>query len=171
MSALVLEDVDLAVDEPVPSADDVPMCEVCGTELVYSGRGRKPKRCDEHKRQRRTGDASSTSSVKSTALGKQAAQALGQLNGLIATAMLLAPEPYRLPQTASAIATANDAFVEQAAAALSTDPKLARLIIQSGAASGRAALIVSYAMLAGAVVPVGVLEYRENRRAGRSAGA
>lgn len=25
-------------------------CEVCGKELIYGGRGRKPTRCDEHKR-------------------------------------------------------------------------------------------------------------------------
>lgn len=32
---------------PIPSSDY--QCVVCGTDLVYSGRGRKPKYCDEHK--------------------------------------------------------------------------------------------------------------------------
>lgn len=40
---------------PVSSSEFT--CEVCGTDLVYSGRGRKPKRCDEHKRGKTTATA------------------------------------------------------------------------------------------------------------------
>lgn len=41
-------------DEQPSSAEtaaDPLTCEVCGTALEYSGRGRKPKRCPEHRRQ------------------------------------------------------------------------------------------------------------------------
>lgn len=137
-------------------------CQTCGKELFYSGRGRKPRYCDEHKKSRSGSNATSNGKSTSTALGKQAAMALCQVNGLLATVMLLAPEPYRLPNTASALAQANDAFMEQAAAALSTDPKLARLILKGGGASGKVSLLIAYGMLAGAVVPVAITEYKEN---------
>lgn len=45
--------LDFGPPQEVP--DDVPprksyVCEVCGTELEYGGRGRPPTRCDEHKK-------------------------------------------------------------------------------------------------------------------------
>jgi len=35
---------------PVESTPDGPLCEVCGTVIAWSGRGRKPKFCVDHKR-------------------------------------------------------------------------------------------------------------------------
>lgn len=37
---------------PPPVNDGVPRCEICQTELEYSGKGRKPKRCELHRRTR-----------------------------------------------------------------------------------------------------------------------
>lgn len=56
--ALTFEVTDVADNDapPAESADETPSlsdfeyaCEVCGVELFYAGRGRKPKRCEEHK--------------------------------------------------------------------------------------------------------------------------
>lgn len=57
---------------PVSSSDF--QCEVCGTDLVYSGRGRKPKRCDEHKRGRST---TTTTKRASTAIVDRAVTEIG----------------------------------------------------------------------------------------------
>lgn len=39
------------VDPPYVPMDDAPYrCEVCGTSLTYSGRGRRPKFCEDHKK-------------------------------------------------------------------------------------------------------------------------
>lgn len=148
-----------------PPTTDGPTCQVCGIPLEYAGRGRKPTRCAEHKRG--GGGNAKKAASNSTALGKQAAAVLGQLNGLLATGLMLAPMPYRLTETASAIANANDGFEEAAAKALSSDPKLAKLILKGGEASGKVALIIAYGMLAGAVAPVAVLEYRANVSEGK----
>lgn len=43
----------IPVADTEPTSDD-PTCVVCGTPLTYSGRGRKPKYCDEHKTTRST---------------------------------------------------------------------------------------------------------------------
>ena len=59
MSDLVSYDLSGGSDIP---ADDVPYrCEVCGVALEYSGRGRPPVRCTEHKK----GKASSSSGRQS----------------------------------------------------------------------------------------------------------
>lgn len=41
-------DTGIPTDTP-PAVSDDPVCQVCGAGLTYSGRGRKPKFCDEHK--------------------------------------------------------------------------------------------------------------------------
>lgn len=41
-------DTGIPTDTP-PAVSDDPLCQVCGAGLTYSGRGRKPKFCDEHK--------------------------------------------------------------------------------------------------------------------------
>lgn len=167
-SVTVLEfDVSDVPDDIAPTPEYA--CSVCGVALEYSGRGRKPTKCADHKR----GGGSGTPRAKAgnpPALAKQAAAALGQLNGLICIGLSVAPMPYRLPMTASAIATANEAFEQQAAEALATDPKLARLILRGGAASGKVALLIAYGMMGAAVVPVAIMEYKENLNAGGDSG-
>lgn len=44
---------------PVPVSEFT--CKTCGTPLYYSGRGRKPQYCEEHKKSRSTSAASSKS--------------------------------------------------------------------------------------------------------------
>lgn len=164
MSAITFEltDADLLPDIPAPSAPENP-CEVCGVDIPYGGRGRKPKRCEEHKRSAAPTTPRKSNTGKNDVMARQAAAALSQVNGLIATGLMLAPGPlaaFRLPMTAAAIAAADEGFTEAAYAALVTDPKLCALILKGGGASGKLALIIAYAMLAGAVVPVAITEYR-----------
>jgi hypothetical protein len=76
--AFVYEDVDLTIKpeevETFRQADSVPpigdfeyACEVCGVELKYGGRGRKPKFCADHK----SGNKSNGPTVSRTARWQQ----------------------------------------------------------------------------------------------------
>ena len=133
-------------------------CEVCGKELFYGGKGRKPKKCDQHK----TAVGRKGSGTNAN-LARQASAALSQYNSLICVGLMIPPpNPVCLPRTASAIAVANDGFEEQAYNALLTDPGLCKMILKAGGVSGKLLLLVAYGMLAVAVVPVGVEEYRES---------
>lgn len=51
-----------------PNRGDDLTCEVCGKELTYSGRGRKPKRCDEHKPNRTTSTGTRNSPRRTAAV-------------------------------------------------------------------------------------------------------
>lgn len=50
--------VDTPPDKGNPTVTSDLTCEVCGTGLVYSGRGRKPRFCEEHKRGSSSGSKS-----------------------------------------------------------------------------------------------------------------
>jgi hypothetical protein len=155
------KDIDVPDDIPAPSHYEYE-CQVCGTELFYSGKGRKPKFCEEHKKSaprqvRGSGNAS---------LARQAAASLSQLNAMCGL-MLFVPEipkvgknPLYLPQTGSAWANADEGFTEAAYNALLTDPKLCRMILKGGAAGGKLALLMAYGMLAAAITPVAMKELK-----------
>lgn len=54
-------------------------CEICGTEIFYSGRGRKPKRCDEHKRGKAAATATGSSRRASGAIVDRAVSEIEML--------------------------------------------------------------------------------------------
>jgi hypothetical protein len=149
-------------DEPdaAPASDFEYACQTCGVELSYSGRGRHPKYCDEHKKTGSTKRASSGSGN----LAKQAAAVLEQTNALIAGAMMLMPRPYNLANTGVALAEANDEFVVRAEKALQSNPKLCKFILKGGAISGQFGLVTAYGLLVGSVLPTAMQELRENRQ-------
>jgi hypothetical protein len=149
--------IDAHRDEAPPSSFEY-ACEVCGKELLYGGRGRKPKFCDEHKKGG-AGKSVSRRGGGNLQLATQAADALVQLNSLCAMGLMLA----HLPQTASTLAGTEEGFREQAISALLTDPALCKSILKAGTTSGKVSLLIAYAMLAGAVVPVGVVEFKERQ--------
>lgn len=128
-------------------------CEVCGKELIYGGRGRKPKRCDEHRKSPGTKRANMG---QNTALAGQAAEALCQINGLAALGLMVA----RLPVTAETLQNAQEGFREQAYNALLTDPALCKTILKGGTASGKIALLIAYGMMGAAVAPAGIIEVK-----------
>lgn len=151
-----------------PIDSDALYCEVCGVEIPYAGRGRKPRKCEQHRRP--SGSATRSSAGRKTlgkneALAAQATEALCQVNGLITLGVMATG----LPATASAIQTADEGFREQAYAALLTDPALCQTILRAGTASGKVSLLIAYGMLAAAVTPVAMLEIKEKREAKREA--
>lgn len=156
---------DVAIPDTLPPDEGIGIgsdlaCEVCGKPLSYSGRGRKPKFCDEHRKGNVKG-ASKGANRSNRVLAEQAADALVQVNSLMA--MLCMTPILRMPMTGSAISTAEDAFRAQAVEALTTDPKLARTILKAGTTSGRMALVIAYGMLGVAVAPVAMLELKDKR--------
>jgi len=157
--------VEEADETPETFESDTDVCEYPGCtnpKAEYAGRGRRPRFCDEHKGAKAASKASTSKRVGApTKEAKQAATVLSQYNGMIA-ALLMIPNPWlHLPATASAIAAADEGFEEQAARALSTDPKLCRLINKSGSTSGIVGLLMAYGMLGAAVAPVAITEVRE----------
>lgn len=156
---------DLPPDDAPPVDDGAHRCRVCQTEVFRKGsRGRWPEYCDEHKPSR-SGSRSSVKSVKNTpADAVKAAAVLGQVNGWIALGLMAAPEPYRFPMTASALAAKNEEFESQAAKALASDPALCKLLLKTGVMSGRAALLLAYGTLVGSLVPVAMMEYKDKGR-------
>src|SRR3954470_23234006 len=132
-------------------------CEVCGKEAgPYKGRGRKPKRCADHKR-----NASGTPKTKGTnaTLAGQAADALCQVNGLATVGLMVAG----FHATAGAIAERESVFREQAYSALLTDPNLCRVILRAGTTSGKLSLLIAYAMLGIGVGPTAIIEFKDKR--------
>lgn len=144
-----------------PAVDDNALsCEVCGKALVYGGRGRKPKRCDEHKRSgAKTVSTGSKSGNEKLAL--QATEALVQINTLTGLGTRL----MGLSTTSETIMFCEDTFREQAYAALLTDPALCKQILSAGQVSAKFSLAIAYAMLGAQVVPVAVLELKQKRQA------
>jgi hypothetical protein len=65
--------------------------------------------------------------------------------------------------TASALAEREEAFREQAYAALVTDPALCRMILRAGTTSGKVSLIIAYAMLGAGVAPTAIMEYKSKQ--------
>lgn len=160
--SLSIEDtiVDPDRQDAIPPVADVEYpCEVCGKESgPYKGRGRKPKRCPEHKRGGASGSTSGNARTRgsSAVLAGQAVDALCQLNSFAGIGLMMTG----YHATASALAEREEAFREQAYAALVTDPALCRMILRAGTTSGKVSLIIAYAMLGAGVAPTAIMEYK-----------
>lgn len=160
-----------AIDLDIPSipqdeAPDVPeyACEECGRALEYSGRGRPPTRCDEHKKNRkRSTPASGTK--RDNAIAREAADVLAQINGLIGIGLLVAPAPYKFPATAAKLDEVAPKFDAEVYKALQASPTLARSIARAGGVSGAAGLIIAYGMLGASLAPIALMEWQANRAA------
>jgi hypothetical protein len=165
---ITLEDVTVTTDDNTPdgSSDAIPPvfdveypCEVCGREAgPYAGRGRKPKRCPEHKRGSSSSSAPKTKGNNAVLAG-QAADNLAQLNNILAFGSMAVG----MNATASAIASANDGFRSAAYEALVTDPALCRSILRAGKSGGKVALAMAYMMFGVNVIPVAKMELDEKR--------
>jgi hypothetical protein len=141
-------------------------CVVCGRESgPYGGRGRKPTKCPEHKGNGTPSVKRGTTPIKNAVLAGQAADALVQLNSIVALVATLA----QYEGTGDALRIAQDGFREQAYQALLTDPELCRSILKGGVMSGRVALLIAYAMLGSVVAPVAMYEAREKSRERKAA--
>lgn len=156
---LTFEDADLPSDTVPVTADVEYPCSVCGRESgPYSGRGRKPTKCPEH-RGSKPGGVRVTG--KASNLAAQAAKTLVQLNSAIA----LGAAALSMFGTSKAIFGYQATFEEQAYAALLTDPEFCAQILRAGTKSAKASLTLCYVGMGIAVAPIAVTEIKEKRAA------
>lgn len=127
-------------EETVIVSDD-PTCEVCGTALVYAGRGRKPTRCDEHKRNKSSNSGTRSSAKGSTRDVTAAASALKTLNSVVAVPLMMVA-----PSAGKAWSDRLPALEAQTLTILESDPALARRLAAAGSKGGTLALTLAYGM-------------------------
>lgn len=161
MTDTMFEEIDIPQDS-VPHASDVEYpCVECGREAgPYSGRGRKPTRCPEHKKTSTRSKAPGTKGSNAT-LAEQATEALWQINGMAAFLAMLSG----FQMTGAAIQEREEAFRQQCYAALLTDPNMCRTILKAGTNSSKVALVACYGMFAAGVVPTLMMEMRMRKEA------
>lgn len=150
--------VSFTVADIPPNATDAPLsddltCEVCGAPLVYSGRGRKPKFCDIHRK-------SATSSPRPTSRRN---------NHDVDAAMAALSGGHTVVQFALSLASLEAGHVfemsrsgldERNRAILESDPALAKRIASMASKGGAGALVVSHLI---AVGPAAAIAYRQIR--------
>lgn len=88
-----------------------------------------------------------------------AAALLARANGLVGLSLAM----FGMPLTATALADANNDFQNMATEALLADPSLCRKILSAGATSGKAGLVMAYAMLGVSVAPAMMGEIKDKR--------
>lgn len=146
-----------------PMDSGPPECKICGTELEYAGRGRKPTKCSP----KNGGNAECYAKQETapvTRAGKNAAlaaQTLASWNEYMVIGSMMAG----LTETTVTISKANEVFEAKAAAALENDPELCKAILRAGAKTGKAALGIAYLSFAVAVLPTAGREIRDRRAA------
>lgn len=131
---------DAPADDNDATPFDGPTCEVCGVALEYSGKGRKPKRCDDHKRQRAATGSRTTSDVKS------ALAVLDQMYGAVSLGLLMVSPP-----SASVWASQLEQLQATNALVLAGDKALTKSICRLGERTGKAMFVGAHVM---ALVPV-----------------
>lgn len=156
-------DIDVDTTDTVPPLENVEYpCEVCGKEAgPYGGRGRKPKRCDEHKKNQTRKQQSPRITGSAATLAAQATQVLMQMNGFLAIGCMA----MQYHATAGSIAQASELFESQVHAALLADTELCKYILKSGSMSSKAALGMAYGSLLFTVLPTAYMEYKEKKAA------
>jgi hypothetical protein len=150
------------ITDAVPEFSDIEYpCEVCGKEAgPYGGRGRKPKRCTEHKRnQSSAGTRTPRLSAKSTDLAAQATEALCSIDGIMA----LGARIVGFTKTAEVIEDADETFRIRVNAALLNSPDTCRKILRYGSKGGDAALLIAISLHLATIVPAFLGEAKERK--------
>ncbi len=158
----MLFDTTTIPDELPSNAPDIDStdlsCEVCGTPITYAGRGRKPTRCDEHKRSKTSGTGSAP---RRNVRNVEAACAA--LDGLY-QAMLM-PLFAVSPDAGAAWVAQIEQLNARNRIILSGDPALARKIVDGASKGGGAALLISHVIAVGPVASIAVRDVRTRRAA------
>ena len=173
LTAAMLKDEDIPdtfdPDDEMPETD-IPaiVCSFpgCKEQLVYYGKGRKPRFCSDHKNGKVTASSlTAQSRVKGTnqQLAAQASEVLAKTNSLAMLAILA----FGMPLTATTIAEHNEQFKESAYEALLLDPKLCQSILATGGKTAGLALFMAYGQLGMFVVPLAITEFKEKRETKR----
>jgi hypothetical protein len=147
------------IDAPIIESDD-PQCVVCGIPLSYGGRGRKPKYCDEHKKQ----PANSTPG-RSRATGdvEAALAAMDTLYAGVTMVMMMLNT-----EAAQTFAAGIDAAQVQNRMAFTNDVKLTKSITRGAAKGGKGVFVATQVML---VAPAARVIYDSQRSAAKRAPA
>lgn len=140
----------LFTNDDVPPSDPIIVssdreCEVCGTPLLYSGKGRPPTRCDEHKRSGSGKRGSGDSGARRTSSSKDvdaALASLDQLNGIFATVFMFAS-----PSAAAFFAANGEKLEIRNRTCLEANPELAKKIAKAAGKTGGLGLVISYGMV------------------------
>lgn len=157
------ESVSFSVSDMPPDAADSttdtvtsndPTCEVCGTPLSYSGRGRKPKYCDDHKRSTSTSRTTSTGR-RSTRDVEAAMAALSSGHTVVQFAMSLVSL-----EAGQVFEISRPTLDERNRAILESDPALAKRIAAMASKGGGAALLISHVI---AIAPAAAIAGRQMR--------
>ena len=155
----------------IPQTDSKPpishelVCEKCGTELVYSGRGRKPKFCPEHRPgglkllQGGQGGNSGTPKTKgaNASLAGQATDIILQWTDIMALVCMMTG----LTATEAAIHERQGTLREQLYASLLTNPARCRSIINVGSRSSDFGFFMALGMFAAGVGSTAFVEIKE----------
>lgn len=137
-------------------------CEVCGKEAgPYGGRGRKPKRCADHKK-----NSSASGSVraprvtgKSADLAARATEALCSIDGVMA----LGATVVGFYKTAETIQEADEVFRIRVHAALINSPDTCQKILRYGSKGGDLGLIIAIGLHIATIAPVFAAEAKEKK--------
>jgi hypothetical protein len=92
-------------------------------------------------------------------LAAQALELLVNLNDMLCGGLMI----IGFHGTAMAISAREDAFREQAMAALLADPALCRKLTEKAKVAGPLGLLLAYGMLAASIAPVAATEYQDMR--------
>jgi hypothetical protein len=149
------------ITDTVPELSDVEYpCEICGKEAgPYGGRGRKPKRCSEHKRQQSRTPSTPRVSGTNAQLAAQATEALCAIDGMA----ILGARVIGFTSTADTIEEADEVFRMRVHAALLNSPDTARKILRYGSKAGDSALFIAIGLHIATILPVFMTEAKEKK--------
>jgi hypothetical protein len=155
LSARVADfDISEAPDMPDIAAPEY-ACEVCGTELFYSGRGRKPKRCDEHKTTR----SQSAGSKRGSKDVEAAVSSLNQVYTLVQMGLRMLNADLANEAMSASLPKLEASNREH----LTNDPELAKRIADMGKTGGRYAFFSAQLLTIGPVLFLAYSELSQRR--------
>lgn len=128
-------------------------CVVCGKPLTYSGRGRKPKYCEEHKR-----GSSGASKIGGSTRGSADAKAAANTLDMGYTALTVLLQMVGATQAREALQASLPGLREQNLQFLTQDKELAKKINAMGKTGGRYAFFAAQATVLGPVLVIGTQE-------------
>lgn len=147
MTEPVFEPVDVPAEDYAPESND-PTCVECGAPLTYSGRGRKPRYCDAH-RKRSSGTSNRASSPRASGNVDTALVILGGMyDGLSAALMMLSP------RAATEWSSRVDTLQMQNRVILTANPDLCKRINNVSKSGATGAFIAAHVMAVAPVVAV-----------------
>jgi hypothetical protein len=124
--------------------DDSPFrCEVCGTALEYSGRGRHPKFCDEHRKNKTSAGSSGSGSATGFKGKAQLEVALADLYRSVAFGVGIFDQ-----FDAMTIAGSADSLAHSWIVLAETDPKVRKFLQKITTGTGWGAVILAHMMIA-----------------------